>query len=101
MAPGGKFVALFDSAKQESELEQLRKEERLVKVVSHTFRHTCCLNTCEQRGPCSWTVRVTHMQTQLLFEHLSAPLTMLLSTQYHTHVFHVQTSYCLCLQGSV
>ena len=32
LAPGGKFVALFDSTKQETELEQLRKEEQLVKV---------------------------------------------------------------------
>ena len=33
LAPGGKFVVLFDSGKQQSELEQLRKEERLVKVL--------------------------------------------------------------------
>lgn len=32
LAPGGKFVVLFDSGKQQNELEQLRKEERLVKV---------------------------------------------------------------------
>ncbi len=32
LAPGGKFVVFFDSAKQEVELDQLRKEERLVKV---------------------------------------------------------------------
>ena len=33
LAPGGKCVLFFDSAKQESELDQLRKEERLVKVA--------------------------------------------------------------------
>ncbi len=33
LAPGGKSVLFFDSAKQEAELDQLRKEERLVKVV--------------------------------------------------------------------
>lgn len=40
LAPGGKFVVLFESGKQESELEQLRKEERLVKVFAtmHTYR---------------------------------------------------------------
>ena len=32
LAAGGKFVVLFDSGKQQNELEQLRKEERLVKV---------------------------------------------------------------------
>ena len=32
LAPGGKCVLFFDSAKQEAELDQLRKEERLVKV---------------------------------------------------------------------
>lgn len=32
-APTGKCVLFFDSAKQETELEQLRKEERLVKVA--------------------------------------------------------------------
>lgn len=32
LAPGGKFVVLFDSGKQQNELEQLRKEECLVKV---------------------------------------------------------------------
>ena len=35
LAPGGHFVALFDSSKQEQELEQLHKEESLVKV--HTL----------------------------------------------------------------
>ncbi len=33
LAQGGKCVLFFDSAKQETELEQLRKEERLVKVA--------------------------------------------------------------------
>ncbi|DBB17253.1 TPA: hypothetical protein ACH3X3_014305 [Trebouxia sp. C0006] len=33
LAQGGKCVLFFDSAKQETELEQLRKEERLVKAV--------------------------------------------------------------------
>ena len=32
LAPGGSYVVLFDSAKQESELAALRKEEQLVKV---------------------------------------------------------------------
>ena len=34
VAPGAKFVVFFDSAKQETELDQLRKEERLVKVIT-------------------------------------------------------------------
>ena len=37
LAPGGKFVVLFDSVKQESELTFLRKEEQLVKVVLSTW----------------------------------------------------------------
>ncbi len=37
LAPGGKFVLFFDSAKQEAELDQLRKEERLVKVAGPSF----------------------------------------------------------------
>lgn len=32
LAPGGQYMVLFDSAKQESELAALHKEERLVKV---------------------------------------------------------------------
>ena len=36
LAAGGQFVALFDSSKQEQELEQLHKEECLVKVHPHT-----------------------------------------------------------------
>lgn len=37
LALGGKCVLFFDSAKQEAELEQLRKEERLVKVAGLYF----------------------------------------------------------------
>ncbi len=37
LAPAGKCVLFFDSAKQEMELEQLRKEERLVKVACPSF----------------------------------------------------------------
>ena len=33
LAEGGKFVALFESSKQEVELQQLHREERLVKVL--------------------------------------------------------------------
>lgn len=33
LAEGGRFVVLFESSKQELELEQLRREERLVKVM--------------------------------------------------------------------
>ena len=32
LAEGGRFVALFESSKQEVELQQLHREERLVKV---------------------------------------------------------------------
>ena len=32
LAPGGKLVVFFDSARQEAELDQLRREERLAKV---------------------------------------------------------------------
>ena len=33
LAEGGKFVALFESSKQEVELQQLHREEHLVKVL--------------------------------------------------------------------
>lgn len=53
LAKGGKFVVFFESSKQEVELEQLRREERLVKVLHCLlafllFRHslTYCMHAC-------------------------------------------------------